>query len=80
MCFNCSGYLHDCCVGSSIERDVVHLGDEDGSDGDEESRAIHVHRGSDGEDELGDARVDLVLILHATEVYWEGGRPVTFGN
>ncbi len=58
---------HDGDEGAGVELDVVHLGDEDGSDGDENGGAVHVHGGADREDELGDPLVHVVVVLHAAE-------------
>ncbi len=64
--------LHDGDVVSCRELLVVHLGDEDGGDGDEERGAVHVDRGADGQDELGDAAVHLGFV-HAAEGDGQGG-------
>ena len=47
--------------------DVVHLRDEDGCDGDEDGRAVHVDGGADRQHELGDPLVHLVVDPHAAE-------------
>ena len=67
--------LHNGGVGPSVERDVVHLRDEDGGDSDKERGAVHVDRGADGQDKLGDARVHLVLVIHAAEGDGKCGGP-----
>ena len=48
---------------ADVERHVVHLGDEDGGDGDEQRRAVHVDGGADGQNEPADAPVHLGLLL-----------------
>ena len=72
-------YLHNRHVVPGVQLDVVHLRDEDGGHCDEERCAVHVDGGTNGQDELGDAWVHLVL-LHATEGDGEGGGPATEGE
>ena len=36
-------------LGPSIERDVVHLRDQDGDDNDKERGAVHIDRGANGQ-------------------------------
>ena len=62
--------LHNGHVVGSIEADVVHLGDEDGGDGHEQRRAVHVDRRSDREDELPDTTINLG-VLETLEVDWK---------
>ena len=63
------GYLHHGHIVHWAQLDVVHLGDEDGGDRDEQSRPVHVDGGAYGENKLGDPRVNFV-ILHTTECDW----------
>ena len=67
--------LHNSGVGPGVEWDVVHLRYEDGGDSDEKRGAVHVDRGANGQDKLGDARVNLVLVVHAAEGDGKGGGP-----
>ena len=55
-------YLHNSHVVSSVQLDVVHLGDEDGGDGDKERGAVHVDRGADGKNKLTNSFVDTSLL------------------
>ena len=63
------GYSHHGHIVHGAQLDVVHPGDEDGGHGDEQSRPVHVDCGADGENKLGDPRVNFV-ILHTTECDW----------
>lgn len=38
--------------------------------------AVQNDRGANGQDKLGYARVNLVLVVHAAEGEWEGRRPL----
>ena len=49
-------HSHNGSVGAGVKGDIVHLGNEDGGDGDEEGRPVHVDRGADGKHELGDPK------------------------
>lgn len=49
----------------AVQLGVVELSDEDGGDALEYGRAVHVHRGPDGEDEAADALVHAVVLLDA---------------
>lgn len=51
----------------AVQLGVVELRDEDGGDALENGRAVHVHRGPDGEDEAADALVHAVVLLHALD-------------
>ena len=63
------GYLHDGDIVGCIEGDVVHLRDEDRSDGHEQRGAVHVDRGPDREDELTDPPI-YPRLLETLEVDW----------
>lgn len=54
------------------ESQTSDLRDEDGGHGFVEGCAVHVDGGADGDDEAGDAHVDLVLLLKALESHWQG--------
>lgn len=54
--------------------DAVHLGDEDGSDGLVESRAVHVDGGTHGQHEPRHPLVHLVVLLQAPEGDGQSGR------
>ena len=66
-------YSHDSDVVGGIERDVVHLRDEDGGDRHEERGAVHVDGGADRKDELTDPPINAGL-LKTLEVDWQSSR------
>ena len=66
-------HLHDGHVVPGVERQVVELGDEDRGHGDEERRAVHVHRGSDRQDKLTDPPINSCL-LQTLKADWESCR------
>ena len=55
-------YLHHSDVVSSIQLDVVHLGDKDGGHGHKESGAVHVNGRSDGTNKLADPPINTGLL------------------
>lgn len=61
----------------AVQLDVVELSDEDGGDALEYGRAVHVHRGPDGEDEAADALVHAVVLLDAL---YHGGKRCGAGD
>ena len=71
---------HDGHQDAGVQGDVVHLGDEDRGDRDEEGGAVHVDRGPDREHELGDPGVDLVVLLHAAEGHRESSGSANDGG
>lgn len=61
----------------AVQLDVVELSYEDGGDALEYGRAVHVHRGPDGEDEAADALVHAVVLLDAL---YHGGKRCGAGD
>lgn len=55
----------------AVQLGVVELSDEDSGDALEYGRAVHVHRGPDGEDEAADALVHAVILL---DTLYHGGK------
>lgn len=51
----------------AVQRDVIHLGDEDGCHRLVQRRAVHVDGGADGQHKAGHALVDLQVLLQAAE-------------